>query len=90
MESNQNNGKLKIFHDCFVQSLESAIISQDTLNCYQKRHNYTRQTILLKVGTADWTKKINRSRPTFLTLYKCLKTWFLNKYSKKKTLKPVS
>lgn len=54
MESNQNNGKLKIFHDCFVgQSLESAIMSQDILNCYQKRHNYTRQTILLKVGTAD-------------------------------------
>ncbi|KAL4126003.1 hypothetical protein QTP88_010235 [Uroleucon formosanum] len=71
MESNPNNEKLKLFHDYFVEQwLENEIMSKNIWNCYQKRH---RTNNVVEGWNSRLNKQINRPRPTFLALYKCLK-----------------
>ncbi|KAF0759758.1 MULE domain-containing protein [Aphis craccivora] len=71
MENSPDNEKLKLFHDYFVEQwLENTIISKYIWNCFQKRH---RTNNIVEGWNSRLNKQLNRPRPTFLALYKCLK-----------------
>lgn len=71
MENSPNNEKLKIFHDYFVEQwLDNATITKDIWNCYLRRH---RTNNVVEGWNSRLNKEINRPRPTFIVLYKCLK-----------------
>ncbi|KAL4148454.1 hypothetical protein QTP88_002693 [Uroleucon formosanum] len=54
----------------FGQWLENEIMFKNIWNCYQKRH---RTNNVVEGWNSRLKKQINRPRPTFLALYKCLK-----------------